>query len=333
MGNYRIQLNLANINQVRFILMVLIVLLHSYTTSKTNPISVNWITQEYFSQVVARIAVPVYFYISGYLFFKNLKTIENWKNKIVKRIKTLLIPYLIWNIAYGIFLLIIPSSISINKEGNLSENFLNLFNSILISPAINPLWFIRDLFIIQLISILYVNLKNRYKHILIGLLFIAFLYSYTIPFTLLSSEGLLFFTLGAFGILPAQTLFSNRNIIFISFIAISVLNLFNHLYETELQFYLHRMLTYFLAIIFVCAFLSSTYGFNSKLIGRLTDFSFYIFVLHFPIIQFISKYFKVDGLLGYFILFVSSLTLSIFIGLLISKNQRLSGLLTGNRSE
>jgi len=51
------------------------------------------------SMTLAHIAVPTFFVISGFLFFKGLER-WNWdiyKGKMRKRIYTLLIPYLIWN--------------------------------------------------------------------------------------------------------------------------------------------------------------------------------------------------------------------------------------------
>lgn len=51
------------------------------------------------SQVLTHVCVPTFYLISGYLFFIGLEK-WNWKtylNKIKKRSKTLLVPFLIWN--------------------------------------------------------------------------------------------------------------------------------------------------------------------------------------------------------------------------------------------
>lgn len=50
----------------------------------------------YFSQV----AVPFFFFSSGYFFFYKVKqwNIQCYKKKIEKRLKTLLVPYLLWNV-------------------------------------------------------------------------------------------------------------------------------------------------------------------------------------------------------------------------------------------
>ena len=44
---------------------------------------------------ISRIAVPLFFAISGYLFFWNVTTIDEIREKIKKRANTLLIPFVI----------------------------------------------------------------------------------------------------------------------------------------------------------------------------------------------------------------------------------------------
>ena len=48
--------------------------------------------------------VPFFFMISGYLFFRTYEQAKA-KEKIVSRARTLLIPYLIWNIIYTCFII------------------------------------------------------------------------------------------------------------------------------------------------------------------------------------------------------------------------------------
>lgn len=49
---------------------------------------------------VTHIAVPTFFLISGFLFFVNFQewSWEGYKKKMSSRVKTLLIPYVFWNI-------------------------------------------------------------------------------------------------------------------------------------------------------------------------------------------------------------------------------------------
>ena len=60
-----------------------------------------------FSTVFADVCVPLFFFISGFLFFYNSDfTKETYLAKLKKRIKTLLVPYLIWNFVGFVLLLI-----------------------------------------------------------------------------------------------------------------------------------------------------------------------------------------------------------------------------------
>ena len=56
-------------------------------------------TRILFSEGLCRVAVPFFFLISGYLFFVRLEEWDKfvWFDKLKKRGKTLLAPYLIWN--------------------------------------------------------------------------------------------------------------------------------------------------------------------------------------------------------------------------------------------
>ena len=69
------------------------------------------IVQVLFSQGICRVAVPMFYFISGYLFYNELKE-WNWEvygRKLKSRVSTILIPYCIWNII-GWFLLCLNHS-------------------------------------------------------------------------------------------------------------------------------------------------------------------------------------------------------------------------------
>lgn len=91
-------------NQIRIIqsmCAILVVMIHCYNidiydVQHSNP--VYWIEQ-FISEGVARIAVPTFFCISAFFtFYKSYQTTEFWK----KKIRTLFIPYIIWNSLYMI---------------------------------------------------------------------------------------------------------------------------------------------------------------------------------------------------------------------------------------
>ncbi len=138
-------------------------------------------------------SVPIYYFISGYVFFIGLQTWNNdkFKNKLKNRVKSLLIPYIIWNsifILQLIFTIYSPFGKYLAQESTFNptfENFLSCFwmydgnlagvsetmyeaNKLL--PINVPLWFIRDLMIMVLCSPILYQLIKRTKIAVVAVL-------------------------------------------------------------------------------------------------------------------------------------------------------------------
>lgn len=155
------------------------------------------------SYTLGHIAVPTFFFISGYyLFYKS----QNWLRQevyfaeIKKRIRTLLIPYIIW---IGIpFILGICLDL-VKAKGHLSLEFywmplcsLKTLTTVLLDSSSNfPLWYLRDLIIITLFAPLIYFIVHRPFHIFL-LLLILFIVFY--PLDTPTFRGVLYVTLGAY---------------------------------------------------------------------------------------------------------------------------------------
>ena len=144
------------------------------------------------------VAVPFFFFTAGYYFFFNTEKFDKdtYKSKIKKRIKTLLVPYVLWiiitiilRILYGLYkMYVLKLSISelpsdcltideITTLSNILSFFWNYFiinenntfnplglSSYLAAPINIPLWFLRDLIILTAISpLLYKGIKYLKK--------------------------------------------------------------------------------------------------------------------------------------------------------------------------
>lgn len=140
---------------------------------------------------LTEIAVPFFFLLSGFFFFRNTYYKKNeYVQMILKKSRTLLIPFLFWNLA-GIIPLLINYQFII--ESHIFQYILTLFNS----DWNGVLWYVRDLMTYMLFVPLYgwifVLNKNWIYFIIIVLLFYHW-----IPVTTSwpSSEGLFFFFLG-----------------------------------------------------------------------------------------------------------------------------------------
>ena len=74
-----------------------VVILHSNNLENSSVLNVNTLVQNVIGQGIVRIAVPMFFVISGYLFFYKFKpSTEAFISKYKKRFKSLFIPYFIW---------------------------------------------------------------------------------------------------------------------------------------------------------------------------------------------------------------------------------------------
>ena len=173
---------------------------------------------------VRGISVPIYLFISGYVFFKGLEE-YNWgiyTRKIRNRVHTLLIPYFIWNILELLLVIIIHSTAfkSFSAGGsqtlNLSlKNVLSCFwiyNGQIIQSGVSavdanalfplntPLWFIRDLFCVALFTpFLYYALK-RCGYITLTFFLLIWLLPMAESYQIFDQFALVvfFFSLGAF---------------------------------------------------------------------------------------------------------------------------------------
>ncbi len=142
-----------------FFLIVLVVWLHAYSI---HPSAVrkgpNLFVQLFISQGLARAAVPLFFLISGYLFFRKMGKGGRavFAAKIGKRTRTLLLPYVVWAV-YGIALYaalqMLPPLRSSFSNWMISDYSLpKLVKTIAITPIPGQLWFLRDLYVMTLMS-------------------------------------------------------------------------------------------------------------------------------------------------------------------------------------
>lgn len=139
----------------RFPIIVGVVFIHALIIS-------NGTDLHYFlGNVVGRIGVPLFYIISGYLFFQRYdNSLKCYKNKLKKRIFSLLVPYLMWNfIAYLVYAFITHTM----QPEDFVQSFWVVNSKPGHSPADGPLWFVRTLMMLSIISpVMYCLNKNKY---------------------------------------------------------------------------------------------------------------------------------------------------------------------------
>lgn len=207
-----------SISYLRFPLAFMIVWLHYYTpdidaTHYQNCDVYGIIGIGY--QALCTFVVPLFFFISGFLYFNRIKVHGGQFNKSTylkktrKRIKSLLIPYLLWNLIVLVFYscvqLLSHNSPEMQKAGYklISDytliDFAKVFWAIDSTgmPIDGPLWFIRDLFVTSLFTpIIYLFLKYT-KIFGVFLLFVGFAIGLDTGIKGLSYGCIFYFSLGA----------------------------------------------------------------------------------------------------------------------------------------
>lgn len=151
----------------------------------------------FFSNGLFSFSVPMFFAISGFLFFVKYKnTVQGYTHMIQKRAYSLLVPYIAWAIISGAAILILSNFEPFNTIPFIKENTVELQRCYvyLIKPPAFQFWFFRQLMLFAVLSpLIFVLIKYTKGFILIGfgaLWFLGLDY-------IISSTGLLYFSIGA----------------------------------------------------------------------------------------------------------------------------------------
>lgn len=165
------ELQSATIDLLRFPLIFMVIFIHlSYTAvhlpdadfplfSEQGILNLLYLLS---SDGICRLAVPTFFIISGFLFFINVTdfTWEQYKYKIKRRFRSLVIPYFLWNliaIILSIVVLALLPSISLENVYSIPKLLSNGWHLFYNAnggnyPIDYPLWFVRDLIVVSLLS-------------------------------------------------------------------------------------------------------------------------------------------------------------------------------------
>jgi surface polysaccharide O-acyltransferase-like enzyme len=310
--------------------------------------------QLFISDGIARVAVPLFFMISGYLYFFNLcQFTQIYRQKVPNRIKSLIIPYIFWSILViliFIFLQAMPySGAFFNGKHVLDFSFIELVNALLITPLNYPLWFLRDLIVVVFIysPLIFISLKFS-PRIFLSVLLILWLsnidqvesYKWFLRLT-----ALFFFSLGgylSFYKKNIEAVISKKHLIISIFMYMLLL-----LLKTILQMnpiYIDSYLVRFLLKIDILIGIPVLwtiilYFKNSRVIKFLTPFTFLYYVFQEPFMSITKKAsFFLLGFNTYSSLFVYILTPMIAVvfltslGILMKKYMpKVTKVITGNR--
>ena len=152
-----------------------------------------------FSYTFGNVSVPLFFLISGFLFFKSLKSADNtfsletYLYKLKSRSKTLLTPYVLWisislcvSVIIGVFLKHECSLADFLEKNNYFHvfwdnqkgsghgvNILGMERLPNIYPFLNPFWYVRDLIVCVLFSPLIYWFVRKLKFLAVVILWLV----------------------------------------------------------------------------------------------------------------------------------------------------------------
>lgn len=291
------------ITSLRFLLIVLVVFIHNnFTTEKIlkaeqfgNTILFNqnvfgkWV-QLFISNAIALCAVPVFFMFSSFL---QVKKGLPYKILIKKRIQSLLIPFLIWpllNLLLTSFVkIILPASIFNNSNAFsfITWKPLDWFHFFLgydlssfdLHPYVGQFWFIRDLFILIIISPLILSIMEKYP--ISFFIFTLCVYFCNINFFIIEPKSFFYYIMGCYWAIYDFDLFYFVDKIKMICLFPIFLMLFFLTYLISKNSYVLLELVSCLMILKLSKVIISHEKLNS-LTRRLASYSFFLFCIHMP---------------------------------------------------
>lgn len=334
-------------NYIKFILILGVVAAHSNVYADYDapdaPLGLNIV--EFFSDRLIKVCVPCFFILSGYLYFNNVTQFNKatYLSKTRRRIHTLLIPYLLWNVI-GLTIDLLKyryfnyPSFGVVENGHiclprLIEGFWDYADGY---PYAFAFWFIRNLIIFAILSPLayFLGGKNVY---LFGVLLL------TLAALDISLWGFEFFILGC----CIATFFKKRLSGIKCHTAILSAIIWFVIAAAGLWIDFGKAGCLMLNVASICAFIFLFWLFlhaaphlENCTIGTVISSTFFIYAVHqfFCTItdDFYSGVFGLDSTLGGIAAFLSSfltmLTVSMLVWLIMKKFMPgITGILSGGR--
>lgn len=233
-------------------------------------------------QMILKISVPVFFIISGFLFFHGVTTYDRnqYVAKLRSRIHTLLIPYILWTLICLIYLILkqCPTILHTHSIDSVRDLFTwQIFWMFRDGHPLHiPLWYIRDLILMSLCSPLVWILMSKLRHI--GMLIIFALYMLVnidpgISFPI----SVFYFSLGCYFAICHIDICYIAGRLRWSIVPIMVLMLFSMLID-NIQLARFAHIIFAVCYLLLVAFLTNRYQFAVP--QWLTDSVFFVYAMH-----------------------------------------------------
>jgi hypothetical protein len=152
----------------QLLLSVMIVIYHSnvVSTYSAHGLEVNKILYavcEWFTNSFAGYVVTFFIFVSGVLFYRNID-VSALREKLQSRVRTLLVPYVAWNVIFFIDIIVIQIIPYIVAYGNfnIGYNISDIIKGLTIRPFDDALWTVFTLIIYTVCSpVIFLLVKNK----------------------------------------------------------------------------------------------------------------------------------------------------------------------------
>ena len=249
--------------------------------------------QYFCSKILGTSSVPLFMFTAGYyLFYKTpVFNAKIYLEKIKKRSKSLLIPFILWNIIWLAFVAFfkLPEYTHFYPDGITFSNFLNSFWGIVDgSPILWAAWFLRDLMLLVIISpAIYIIIK--YTHFFIPVIvFGLWIFGYDPNIVGISLRALASFMLGVYFSIN-KIAYGNilKKIPFVAILILSLSLIFIDLYTQNPIINKLDVLVLIVLILVVAERFSHLA--SSKIISILLPASFFVYLAHLFVLVVIQK--------------------------------------------
>ena len=278
---------------------------------------------------LTEIAVPYFFLVSGFFFFRSSYSNKaDYSAMIIKKCKTLLIPYIIWNII-GFAVLWLAGS-WVNDNPTSVNSLAAFFEGLLRSDYDGPLWYVRNLMMMMALVPIYGWIFQMNKPIIYGVIGIGLLlWWWPVDCAWYSSEGFLFFFLG--GVLQQNQILWDKRLPLAPLAILTCLWMAFCFLHPLWSIWMNKLTT---LIGIICVWSWLTYMPNDSFKAwmlKMSSFAFFIYVTHIFVIKTLKLLIahecpqqEVVALLAYFGLPFVTFLLLYCVGKLWSKLNSLS---------
>ena len=275
------------VNWVSITCAILVVFLHSYSFSSGSQNTLAYHLEFFISRNIAQASVPTFFALSAFLFYRNFDY-SKLRSKYYSRLKSLVLPYLIWNaISMAAFYFI--SKLSFINMESFEINLNTLKEGILFYRYNHVFWFVYQLILLTyLFPLVYPVLKNKIISVALFALMIWMYATERTVFLCFEVKALIYYSFGAyFAVHHESAVVSNRKISAVGVVAflISQVMIYSSYADTLIVTIVARLLM--IVAVFYFANL-----FNGRTMPAILNCSFPIYAMHNLILEFFNKVFS-----------------------------------------